>query len=50
MIKRFTEDQAEFACDYVKGEVMCTYDDKGFKPCELQAIDCEGCEYSEVQE
>lgn len=29
---------------------MCTYDEKGFKPCELQAMDCEGCEYNEVEE
>lgn len=29
---------------------MCSYDEKGFKPCELQAMDCENCEYNEVGE
>lgn len=29
---------------------MCAYDEKGFKPCELQAMGCEGCEYNEVGE
>lgn len=29
---------------------MGTYDEKGFKPCELQAMGCEGCEYNEVKE
>lgn len=29
---------------------MCSYDETGFKPCELQAMDCERCEYNEVDE